>query len=65
MFLEEKIEAIKNKLSQNDLTIRYTNYKSVVTKVESKFLKRTNPNFYFNGWIERFQDFEKSNFEEI
>jgi len=38
-------------------------YKSVMTKIESKFFKRTNPNYYFNGWLERFQDFKESSFE--
>lgn len=59
MFLEEKLDILKNSLSEDDLSIRFTDYKSVMSKIESTFLTFNNPNYKYSGWIERIDKFEK------
>lgn len=63
MFIEEKIDVLTKYFSAKDLTIRYTAYKSVMTKIEHKFLQNINPNFKFCEWVERFEDYIAYNYE--
>lgn len=64
MHLEEKIDRIKNKLSSDDLVIRYTEFKSIMGKIEKYFLSNDNPNYKYNGWIERLVKFEEETYSE-
>jgi hypothetical protein len=58
MYLEEKLDKLKRDLFPNDLTIRYNDFKQIMSKIESKFLI-DDLNFKYSGWIERLKDFKK------
>ncbi|HEY8935568.1 MAG TPA: hypothetical protein VIM65_10130 [Cyclobacteriaceae bacterium] len=62
MFLEEKIDRLKNRLSPNDLTIRYNDFGEVMTKIESAFLNK-ELNYKFSGWTERLKQFSEKSFD--
>jgi hypothetical protein len=64
MFIEEKIDILTTQFSAKDLTIRYTAYKSVMTKIEHKFLQKINPNLKYCEWLERFKDYNAYDYQE-
>jgi hypothetical protein len=61
MFIEEKIDRLKQQLLPSDLTIRYNDFGEVMTKIESKFLNK-HLNYKFSGWIERVKEFSEKSF---
>jgi hypothetical protein len=64
MFLEEKLDRLQSYLSPDDLVIRFTEFKSIMSKIEAKFLSSEDLNYHYNGWIVRLKDFEDFAYEQ-
>lgn len=59
MHLEEKLDLFKKELFPDDLVIRFNEFKSILKKIESKFLSTEGLNYPNSNWRERLNDFEK------
>ena len=64
MFIEEKLALLKQELSKEDFTIRYTDFKSIMSKIEAKFFSSKNPSYKYNNWDKRLEGFSESSFSE-
>jgi hypothetical protein len=64
MFIEEKLDNLKQELTDKNLVIRYNDFKSIMSKIENHFLSNENLNHKYSGWIERLKNFNENNFEE-
>ena len=65
MFLEEKLDVLKKKLSPKEFQVRYNDYKQVMSRIESRFLRFDNLNYHFSGWKERLKDFQSQKYEGV
>lgn len=59
MHLEEKLDLLKKELYPNDLVIRFNEFKSIIKKIESKFLGAEDMNYPNSKWRERLKGFEE------
>jgi hypothetical protein len=59
MHIEEKLDLLKKDLFPDDLVIRFNEFKSIMKKIESKFLSAKDLNYPNSKWKERLKGFEK------
>ncbi|MDW3645731.1 MAG: GNAT family N-acetyltransferase [Bacteroidia bacterium] len=64
MFLEEKLDRLKEILSPDDLRIPFNEFYPIKSRIEAAFMSFENPNFHLNGWKERLKNYELHNFNK-
>jgi hypothetical protein len=56
MFWEEKIERLKKETDSTDFKVPFTDWSTILKKIEDKFIVKENSDFTFSNWDNRIKN---------
>lgn len=56
MFWEEKIERLKKETDSTDFKVPFTDWSTILKKIEDKFVAKENSDFTFSNWDNRIKN---------
>ncbi|HEY5824022.1 MAG TPA: DUF6756 family protein [Cyclobacteriaceae bacterium] len=59
MHWDEKIDKLKKETDPDDFKVPFTDWSTILKKIEDKFIVKENSNYVFSNWADRLKDKEK------
>jgi hypothetical protein len=56
MFWEEKIDGLKKETDAKDFKVPFTDWSTILKKIENKFIVLENSNYLFSNWADRLKN---------
>jgi hypothetical protein len=59
MYWEEKIDKLKKDTDPKDFRVPFTDWSTILKKIEDKYIVKENSNYTFSNWADRLKDKKK------
>jgi hypothetical protein len=61
MHWDEKIDKLKNETDPDDFKIPFTDWSTILKRIEDRFIIKENSSYVFSNWADRLKDRQKIN----